>query len=81
VCEVGKQFVDAVAEWQHQTSDPRKPQDFQGSYQLVDELSRQNLGVDTQKCLRLGNFGIPLGKLIGGEELHDAFACSPADGL
>src|SRR5262249_12757289 len=39
------------------------------------------LRVDTQESLSLGNLGIPLGKLIGGKELHDAFACNSADGL
>jgi hypothetical protein len=44
-------------------------------------MSRQKLGVDTQERLSLGDFGIPLGELIGGEELYDAFACSRADGF
>ena len=62
------------------TNDPWKPQDFQGSHRLGTNVLKK-LGVDTQECLSLGDFGIPLGELIGVEELHDAFACRPADGL
>ena len=59
---------------------PGSPKTSRGPIDL-GRMSRQNLGVDTQECLGLGDFGIPLGELIGGEELHDAFAYSPADGL
>lgn len=62
------------------TSEPWKPQDFQGSHRL-GRNAPTNLGVDTQECLGLADFGIPLGELIGVEELHDAFAYRPADGL
>ena len=62
------------------TNDPWKPKTSRGPIDLGQNVLKK-LGVDTQECLSLGDFGIPLGELIGFEELHDAFAYRPADGL